>query len=284
MLPGTELEVWRRGSEVFRRHIEPDPDLGYGPILGTDAYDQYGTLRNDYQLEKTKGVVRLLFIGDSVTSRGKIVAALRERCGEGFEYWNAGVEGYNTRQEVAWYLRHNWRIRPDHVILTLHPNDFSAGLVAVDDEEGKLAMFATGNRFDLSSPWLFRHSEIYRRYVLARASLMSPYTVEDGIADVRKALERLRDRLRTDDVGLSIVVLPTIRPPTEWTDSDRRVHTAALGVVSELSVRAFDLLPALNRAVADHLPLGEIPGDTWHPSRELAGVMAEHLIAAKLLH
>jgi len=282
-LPGNEVPHWRAGSRVFRKHIRPDPELGFCPILGTEVYDDFGVLRHDYATGKRPGVERLLFIGDSVTARGKVVAALRRRFGESYEYWNAGVGGYNTEQEVAWYLRHNWRAQPDHVLLTLHPNDFAAGLAAVDDEDGNLAMFATGRRLAVMNAWLFRNSEVYRRYFLARANAARPYTYEDGARDVRAALVRLRDHLSATGVRLSVLVLPLMRPEVEWSDADRRVHDGALALVAELGLRAFDLRPSLARAAGLGLPLGEVEGDIWHPSAELAEVFAEDLAAAKLL-
>ena len=56
-----------------------DPEIGFRPIIGTDGYTQYGTLPNKkYPVEKRSGITRLLFIGDSVTKRGKIVGELKQ--------------------------------------------------------------------------------------------------------------------------------------------------------------------------------------------------------------
>lgn len=70
-----------------------DPNFGFRPALGTSVYNKFGTLAGNYTLEKPEGVTRLLFIGDSVTARGKIIDAIRKLYNEtNFEYWNAGVE------------------------------------------------------------------------------------------------------------------------------------------------------------------------------------------------
>ena len=100
-----------------------DPSFGFRPVLGDGPYTRFGTLANDYAAAKPPGVNRLLFIGDSVTHRGQIVEALRAVYGsQKYEYWNAGVESFNTVQEVEYYKRFNRAINPDHVILTLHLN------------------------------------------------------------------------------------------------------------------------------------------------------------------
>ncbi len=50
---------------------------------------------------------RVLFLGDSVTARGGIIAELASLYGnEQFEYWNAGVESYDTCQEVRYFERY----------------------------------------------------------------------------------------------------------------------------------------------------------------------------------
>jgi hypothetical protein len=102
-----------------------DPDFGFRPILPSGSYTRFGTLANGYAEAKRPGVTRLLFIGDSVTRRGHIVEALKSHYGsQEYEYWNAGVESFNTVQEVEYYRRFNRAIQPDHVILTFHLNDF----------------------------------------------------------------------------------------------------------------------------------------------------------------
>ena len=93
---------------------------------------------NKPEEEKKKGKQRILFLGDSITARGKIVSQLKQLYRtERYEYWNAGVEGYNTFQEVEFFKKHNQHINPDHVILIFTiPNDFEdTPVVFVDDIE-----------------------------------------------------------------------------------------------------------------------------------------------------
>src|SRR5580704_220443 len=53
-----------------------DANLGYRPLLGGKKYDALGTQINSYGLDKPPGVYRVLFLGDSVTARGKLIVAL----------------------------------------------------------------------------------------------------------------------------------------------------------------------------------------------------------------
>jgi hypothetical protein len=65
---GSELLSMRTSPEDLSKLYTIDPDFGFRPILGSDRYNEYGTIKNTYRLEKPPGVIRLLFIGDSVRS------------------------------------------------------------------------------------------------------------------------------------------------------------------------------------------------------------------------
>src|SRR5215467_10511368 len=96
-----ELTQFRQGGPDSTLWAVVDPHFGFRPVLGEGPYTRFGTLANDYAAAKPPGVQRLLFIGDSVTHRGYIVDALRAVYGsQQYEYWNAGVEAFNTVQEV----------------------------------------------------------------------------------------------------------------------------------------------------------------------------------------
>jgi lysophospholipase L1-like esterase len=270
------------GRRDEERLFTTDPELGYRPVTGNEAYDEHGVRRNGYALEKRPGVRRLLFLGDSVTARGRIIEALRALAGEaGYEYWNAGVESFNTVQEVLWYERFNAAVRPDHVILTFHVNDFGSTPIAFRDAEGRLVLHATGGGGGrVLVPFLYRHSWLYRVLV---SRLAGGTSWERAVNETRRSLERLRDRLARDRVALSIVVHPVMRPPAEWSRGERAAHEEALRLAAELGLRCFDLRPPLESAIAAGLSLEEEPGDAWHPSPATAAHFARWLVDQGLL-
>jgi hypothetical protein len=156
---------WMRGAdrgELFT----VDPEFGFRPRLDNAVFDEHGTHRNAYPLEKTPGRERLLFVGDSVTARGRIVDALRALHGDATaEYWNAGVESFNTVQEVAFYRKYNAAIHPDHVIVTFHLNDYETTPIAFRDEAGRLVVYALNQPSREVQPWLFQNSSLYRLWL-----------------------------------------------------------------------------------------------------------------------
>jgi lysophospholipase L1-like esterase len=103
------------------------------------SLNNHGLRGADFPVEKPSGTTRILFVGDSFTF-GEGVADERtfpsllqqrfdSQAGDpSYHVINAGVSGYNTRDELT-YLRNRWlAFEPDLVILVFYLND------AYDDE------------------------------------------------------------------------------------------------------------------------------------------------------
>lgn len=277
---GWELH-WTRRNESTRLYTV-DPEFGFRPILATDLFSRYGTRVNDYPIAKAAGKRRLLFVGDSVTFRGKIVEAIRRAYGqERFEYWNAGVESFNTVQEVRYYRRYNAAIRPDHVIVSFHLNDLETTPVAFVNREGRLVVYAPHVPLRRVSPWLFAHSYVYR--LLLGAMIEDRRGRAQIVQEVRRHLAELRDCLAADGIALTVLVLPMFRPTEEWRPEEAEARRTILRVLADLQVRHFDLLEPLNEALADGVVVQEAPTDPCHPSEAAAERFAAYLRRRGLL-
>ena len=143
-IPFIKIEKTWSKQDAKNPYIKVDDELGYMPLLEEGSYSSYGTKVNNYSLSKPLSVKRILFVGDSVTEEALIIENLKKLYGEEhYEYWNAGVRGFNTHQELIFYKRYNKRIRPDHVILTFHLNDFTTTPVVFLNKEDRLVFFCT---------------------------------------------------------------------------------------------------------------------------------------------
>jgi hypothetical protein len=278
-----ELTQFRQGGSDGLSSFVIDPDFGFRPVLGAGPYTRFGTLANDYAAAKPAGVSRLLFMGDSVTHRGHIIDALRaEYSAQQYEYWNAGVESFNTVQEVEYYRRFNRSIHPDHVILTFHLNDFETTPVAFRDADGTLVVFAPNWPVRRLHPWLFQHSYTYRYWL----GLMTPKKTarSEIIAEVRASLTDLAHMVAVDGARLTVLVLPILQPVSAWKPEYREYRRLILGIIESLRLRYFDLLEPLNEALADGVVVAET-GDNlfWHPSRAVASYFAKYLSTQHLL-
>jgi hypothetical protein len=257
-----------------------DPEIGFRPILGTGKeYSPWGTRPNGYAFDKPAGVERLLFVGDSVTARGRIVRAVQAACGGQREFWNAGVESFNTRQQVEFYRRYNAPLAADHVILTFHVNDFDVTPVAFLDEQGDLVVYGPKHPFPMSR-WMYENLYLARFWVARTASTGAAR--EEEARQVRAALLDLRGMLR-EGQRFTVVVFALVAPRADWDEQELWAYEGIVALLQELEIRYFDLWPVVERALADGVTVEETPGDRWHPSEEVARRMGEYLCEAGLL-
>lgn len=270
-IPAAHME---HSSPERNASVHQDDEAGYLPNLGKgQLYDENGCLPNEYRRDDKKGQ-RLLFIGDSVTYRARIFKALRQLYGEsGYEYWNAGVESFNTRQELVLYRRHNYRIKPDHVILTFHNNDFRATPLAVK-ENGQFKIYNAGMNIN---PWLFEHSYLYR-WAWPRA--------DDRQLRARQVWESLvefKALTTSQNVRFSVILLPMFKPLAQWDRAELWSREESLNYFRQLNLRYFDLLPALEAVLAEGHEVTESPGDSFHPNDLVSERFAQELHRQGLL-
>jgi hypothetical protein len=273
---GYEMNNMRNNPNDLRTIFTVDPKFGYRPIVGNILYNIYGTKDNSYSIEKRQDVKRLLFIGDSVTWRGKIIDALRRLYGEeNFEYWNAGVETYNTVQELNFYKEYNAAINPDHVILSFHLNDFQTTPIAFL-HEGKLVVYAPNTRLDKISPWLFQHSYIYR--LLLGITVANKDAGKEAILqEVKDSLMEMKTILAADDINYTVLILPYLKPYEQWQPFERDNRQRILGIMKELEITYFDLFDIMNNAIHNQVNVQQNEGDYWHPSEEVSMLFAKYL-------
>jgi hypothetical protein len=278
-----ELTQFRLGKESDRAAFLLDPELGFRPVLGAGEYSRFGTVANDYSVTRRPATRRLLFMGDSVTHRGHIMNALkRQYATERYEWWNAGVESFNTVQEVAYFRRFNRPLRPDEVVLTFHLNDFETTPVVFREADGSLVVYAPNWPARRVNQWLFRHSYSYRYWL----GLVAPQKARRAeiVGEVREGLQDLRRMLEADGARLTVLVLPILRPQGEWKPEYVEYRRLALELLGSLGIRHFDLLEPLNQAMSDGVLVAESDDPLfWHPSREVSEYFARYLRAHALL-
>jgi len=276
--PGNRVVKIDKSYEVHPEFgiFQLDDELGFRPVLGGEGYGPHGCKWNEYVLEKPPGKRRLLFIGDSVTERHKVIDALHELWGEDYEYWNAGVPAYATEQEYLYYRDYLGSIDADHVILTFHLNDYETTPIVfeVDSE-----LVAVHSRLGHSSPspWLLRNSFLYRWGWAMATRLFSQAREADLEAGVRTNLELLRDLVHARGADFTVLVLPWLLEPARWDESQRRHHEMTLDTLAALGVRHYSFMAELETALADGIEIHETKADPQHPSLEFARRMAQAL-------
>ncbi len=146
VIGSSEEYTWEAASRWRGIHrLSDNPDLLYdlepSSQIAVD-YGRMGTVRyhissqgmrdNEYAIPKPEGVVRILVLGDSVTFGYYVpvestFVELTKNClasqFQKVEILNAGVGGYNTHNEIAWFMEHGLRLEPDIIVLAFCPND-----------------------------------------------------------------------------------------------------------------------------------------------------------------
>jgi hypothetical protein len=166
--------------------------------------------------------------------------------------------------------------------LTFHLNDFETTPVAFREADGTLVVFAPNWPVRRLNPWLFQHSYIYRYWL----GLVTPkkITRAEIIAEVRASLADLERMVAVDGARLTVLVLPILRPLSDWKPEYQEYRRLIRGILESLRLRYFDLLEPLHEALADGVVVTET-GDKlfWHPSREAATYFAKYLRTQHLL-
>lgn len=248
-----------------------DYELGFRPILGDARYDMHGTLREE-EGPSISSRPRILFLGDSVAQRGRINRVIQKLIGDSYEYRNAGVESYNTFQEVTHYERYNRGLHPDLIVLLFHPNDFLVVPTISVDSSGHAIASAPGRVSIPISLWWIKHSVIYRIALHSWLSLGSnPQEV------VAKSLSRLKSLSIEDNNKLLVVVLPIFDRYENWLEHERLARDQVLNILTNQKICFIDTYPAIEHS-AKRTPMGESARDNWHPNDFAATLIGEYVL------
>jgi len=278
--PGERILVL---DETYEQHpnggiFEVDAALGYRPLKGGKTYAEHGAKRNDYPLEKRPGKRRLLFLGDSVTDRAKVIDGLHELLGEDYEYWNAGVVGYASQQELGYYRDDLEGIHADHVVLTFHLNDFETTPVTFMHGDELVAVYGRmGTR--RANPWLLEHCYLYRFLFMQGLGRTERPRTEAIEHEVEGALTGIQTLARERGTELTVLVLPWLIARDRWSPAQVHNHQFVLDLLERLGIRHYSFLETLDQALADGVDINETPGDVQHPSVEFGKRMAKDLLA-----
>jgi lysophospholipase L1-like esterase len=276
------------GEKGNRSGFRGDQELGFMPVMGEGReYTLYGTRRAGhpvYPVERRPGWQRVVMLGDSIAAIGYTQIALEERlAGRSLEFWNAGVHGYSTAQEVNYYRRFVRPLKPDLVLLLFCLNDFDGTPVIFNDsQEGNVVITPYLGR-EHYNPWLFRNSVVYRLFLAARIAVDGRVGVK---ADMRAQLEALRRMGKEDGFRLQVVVYPILDRPESWSANYTEQHRAILEILQGMGIPYVDLRPLLTETLRSQtVAWTRMDGDKdyFHPSEAFSARIAEYLLSRGVL-
>lgn len=292
-----------------------DPDLAYRLRPGVDtvargvhvSINEHGMRGPSFSREPAPGTHRVLALGDSVTFGFRLELgdtfpvlleeALERRSGERWEVLNAGVEGYNTRNQLAWLRESLLGLEPGTVVLVFNLNDYDHGpvmgplgvLTLEQSERVPTTSLANLSEFYLLLRWLVatqvaaetRPGEFdpLDRYV---SSLRKQYYHEPNDARWQVMVDSLREiaaLCRARGIRLVVAIVPDgdqVGVAAPDLTPQRRLRD----VCASLELDCLDLHPSFAAAAEPALYL-----DIMHPNaagqRIMARAVAEHMLGGR---
>lgn len=270
-----DIEMWKYARDLKR--VSSNPEIGHehrpngkGVYMGVPVQiNSMGLRDREYPLARTKGVTRILMLGDSVTFGWGVKAEdtpskLLEKslnaglAKPGYEVINTGVGNYNTAMEVAYFLDRGRRYNPDIVILNYFINDAEITpkrKKSVLTEHSQAAvMFASA--IDKMQRTYFGKSD-WRHYY---SDLYAPDA--EGWIKAKDSIQRLAEYCKHHGIKLMIVNYPELHqfrpyPFQRATESVRRAaHDNGAGFL--------DVYPALKDLKPETL---WVSPDDAHPNQ-----------------
>lgn len=287
---GRDREGWTENTETFNAFMRVDPVLGYVPLPDTLLYDERGLCRDDEKLDGAlqRGDLRVLWVGDSVTARRFIEREVRRQLQQAgrpaIDSLCGGVEGYNAAQ-TAGYAQQLLALEPDHVVFTLHHNDWWNTPIVFYDDEGRVhCRDDVDHEVGSFSPWWFEHSYVYRMLFSLSVSSSTADQGERADAKVERAIASLRDALEVKGVAFTVLFLPPMLPRSAWDGGHPELHRRGNEMLARLGVDHIDLLPGLEAALSAGVEVQQQPekNDWMHPSEACAAHLARVALSAGL--
>lgn len=279
-----DIEMWR-----YARELKQVSDIdgaghehvpgGSGVFMGVPvAINSVGWRDDEYPVERTAGVSRIMMLGDSlafgwgappedVTSY-RLEKLLNEGSERKYEVLNTGIGNTNTAMQTALFLNKGYRYKPDIVVLNYFINDAEPTPKRKESffiENFYAAVFFTG-RYDIltrqflgGNDWRTYYRDLYR-------------DDQPGWSAAKQALEALSSYCEKQGIDLVVVNYPELHELAPY--PFQNVTDVLQSEAENVGVPFLDLLPVVT---------GEEPVSLWvtetdaHPNGKAAGLFAAEL-------
>lgn len=305
------LYVASDDSEIPYRLRPGLRDVARGVPVRVNAFGMRGP---DVTATPTAGTRRVLALGDSVTFGYRmreeeifpslLEKRLSETTDQPWEVLNAGVEGYNTRTELAVLRETGFALDPDIVVLAVNLNDYdltpvlgSMGILTLDHEE-RISSWSLANlsEFYLLMKWLVStrgrvwagetppapdpdtptpEFNDFDRYVSALRKRYWATPDDRRMDEMVAALRAIREETAARGIRLLVVILPD-GDQVGVAEPDLAPQQRMATICAEEELDCLDLLPAFEEEASRPLFL-----DIMHPNGHGHRIIANE-VAARL--
>jgi lysophospholipase L1-like esterase len=260
--------------------VRPSRTLGYEWIPDSNGgwakINSLGMLDHEHQKYKSKGVYRIICLGDSTTANSDYVRILEKLLNENkeikeFEVWNCGVTGYNVIQYCR-ALEEKWlKYDPDMVIIGFCLNDFVPTPLVVSEGNRLVGYFPHKEILPIVSPLLLRHSALYRFIVMKLYFSQNDDYYKEIIRDSRYYLRKTKKLLSAKRMQFIVVILGLAKRiedcPQRWRDN----YSYIKEITNDYNIGSLDMVPIFQNNNPESLSLT----DELHFNQKGSQIVAE---------
>jgi lysophospholipase L1-like esterase len=285
------LRDWNTSAQKY--FYRPSSLLGYEHVPNCKPYtNRYGFIGKEYNLKKSKGVYRILIIGDSIAEQRWPADFLEEKLNKGFssiykfEVWNTGVGSYDVRR-YALFLKYRALIyKPDMVIIYLFMNDFDLNTFVYYKTKDHIFSydFYLEDLYKKGfwiSPLLMQYSSAYRYLILKLSSYLSHKGKKDGVSKLesngKHYLGIIKDICNKRKTSLYMVVFPYLKNIDMYKNYQKDEYSTIVKVLKELEMSYIDLYGLYDRLIKNNFDIRDKKDDEIHPSIETHKLIAEEV-------
>lgn len=136
-------------------------------------------------------------------------------------------------------------VKPDHVILTFHLNDFETTPIAFFNGH-RLVIYAPNKPSKELNLWLFKNSHLYRMWL--GNTLDGKKDKKAIAAETKESLKTLPALLHSSDISFAVLVLPLFKTSESWKPYELEARKRIINILEELNITYFDLFETLSEA------------------------------------
>ena len=201
-----------RPSQFVR--FEADPELFWKLRYPQPGVNSLGFPGDEFEIDKRRGVFRVLFLGDSVTYQGypELVEQLLEAAypSHHFEAISLAVAGYSSHQGRVLAEKYGRALDPDAVVVFFGWNDHWLAYGATDAEKKNTVPTAA----DALQQLAYARSRLLQATQWLRAQLLGIREIplretRVGLAQYRENLTAIRAVFAANDVPVIFITAPT---------------------------------------------------------------------------
>lgn len=239
--------------------VQPAIGTGYEYRPGACGANRLGLQDREPPGEPPADQLRVLMLGDSIAAdrlypdmlEDRLAASLRRPV----EVLNAGVPGYATTNQLAWYERHGDALEPHLLVLQFCTNDYGFTPFLFRHEGRVLQVEDTSGAMTGRSLLLFERSALYRALVVrglpgrqeAGAGKPVRFDFDARAPQIDAALLRLADLAAERGDPLLVVVFPPLLPHDQWPEREAAAWLRARALLAEHDVAMLDIDPVFQQ-------------------------------------